>query len=132
MRRFARSPHDRSANQRTQAERNTSFPYATDEVVNRLECQRLLPTSLRSRPWPALGRGTSGMAAASAPGSELLEQVLRVYVEHYNSHRPHRALGLEPPASTADVSVVRDGQPRMVRRRDLLGGLLHEYHRQAA
>ena len=26
-----------------------------------------------------------------------LEQVLQVYVEHYNVHRPHRALGLEPP-----------------------------------
>jgi putative transposase len=26
-----------------------------------------------------------------------LEQVMRVYVEHYNAHRPHRALGLEPP-----------------------------------
>jgi transposase len=26
-----------------------------------------------------------------------LEQVLRIYVEHYNAHRPHRALRLEPP-----------------------------------
>ena len=26
-----------------------------------------------------------------------LEQVLRIYVQHYNQHRPHRALGLEPP-----------------------------------
>jgi putative transposase len=25
-----------------------------------------------------------------------LEQVLRVYIAHYNDHRPHRALGLEP------------------------------------
>ena len=24
-----------------------------------------------------------------------LEQVLRIYVRHYNKHRPHRALGLE-------------------------------------
>ena len=30
-----------------------------------------------------------------------LEQILRVYVQHYNGHRPHRALGLaapDPPA----------------------------------
>jgi putative transposase len=27
-----------------------------------------------------------------------LERVLRVYVEHYNTHRPHRALELKPPA----------------------------------
>ncbi len=26
-----------------------------------------------------------------------LEHVLRVYVDHYNAHRPHRALGLTPP-----------------------------------
>jgi putative transposase len=26
-----------------------------------------------------------------------LEQILRVYVRHYNTHRPHRALGLQPP-----------------------------------
>jgi Integrase core domain len=31
-----------------------------------------------------------------------LEQVLRVYVEHYNGHRPHRALRLEPPDPSAD------------------------------
>jgi putative transposase len=26
-----------------------------------------------------------------------LEQVLRVYVQHYNVHHAHRALGLQPP-----------------------------------
>jgi putative transposase len=61
-----------------------------------------------------------------------LEQVLRIYVAHYNRHRPHRALGLEPPVPPANLSVVRDGQPRRVHRRDLLSGLLHEYHRRAA
>jgi putative transposase len=61
-----------------------------------------------------------------------LEQVLRVYVAHYNHHRPHRALGLEPPDPLANLRVVRDGQPRRVHRRDLLSGLLHEYHRRAA
>ena len=30
-------------------------------------------------------------------GREHLEQVLQAYVEHYNVHRPRRALGLEPP-----------------------------------
>jgi transposase InsO family protein len=61
-----------------------------------------------------------------------LEQVLWAYVEHYNTHRPHRALGLDPPDPPADLSVVRDRQARRVHRRDLLGRLLHEYHRQAA
>ena len=30
-------------------------------------------------------------------GQRHLEHVLRVYVDHYNAHRPHRSLGLTPP-----------------------------------
>jgi putative transposase len=60
-----------------------------------------------------------------------LEQVLRVYVEHYNVHRPHRALRLEPPDPPVGPSVTSEHQHR-VHRRDRLGGLLHEYFRQAA
>ena len=33
-----------------------------------------------------------------------LEQVLRIDVEHYNGHRPHRALGLESPDAPTDPS----------------------------
>lgn len=61
-----------------------------------------------------------------------LEQVLRVYAAHYNTHRPHRALELRPPDPPAGLHVARERKPDMVRRRDRLGGLLHEYHRRAA
>jgi transposase InsO family protein len=60
-----------------------------------------------------------------------LERVLRIYVKHYNERRPHRALGLEAPDRRAGVTVVGEEQQRGVRRRDLLGGLLHEYQRAA-
>jgi len=60
-----------------------------------------------------------------------LEQVLRVYVEHYNRHRPHRALGFEAPDQPARLTVVGKSQPGAVHRRDLLGGLLNEYQRAA-
>ena len=60
-----------------------------------------------------------------------LEQVLRIYVEHYNQHRPHRALGLEPPEPSAGLTLVAEARRARVRRRDLLGGLLHEYRRAA-
>jgi transposase len=60
-----------------------------------------------------------------------LEQVLRSYVEHYNSHRPHRALHLESPDAPSGPVVISDNQRRVLRR-DRLSGLLHEYHRQAA
>ena len=60
-----------------------------------------------------------------------LERILRVYVRHYNEHRPHRALGLQPPDQPAGLTVDAEDQQGRVSRRDLLGGLLHEY-RQAA
>jgi putative transposase len=65
-------------------------------------------------------------------GRDHLEQILRIYVQDYNAHRPHRALGLQPPDPPADLIVVHNGQPSRAHRRDLLGGLLHEYHRRAA
>jgi putative transposase len=63
-------------------------------------------------------------------GPRHLDRTLRSYAEHYNRGRPHRALGLAPPQAEAwDPMAVR---PRDVRRRDLLGGLIHEYHAAAA
>jgi transposase InsO family protein len=53
-----------------------------------------------------------------------LEHVLRVYRRHYNEHRPHRALQLLPPNGRDPT---RLSAPTDLRRRDLLGGLIHEY-----
>jgi putative transposase len=55
-----------------------------------------------------------------------LEHVLRVYVEHYNQHRPHRSLDLNPPIPPAPATSTAP-PPLAIRRRDLLGGLVHEY-----
>jgi putative transposase len=60
-----------------------------------------------------------------------LEQVLRVYVQHYNAHCAHRALQLESPDAPTGPVVISDNQRRVLRR-DRLSGLLHEYHQQAA
>ena len=60
-----------------------------------------------------------------------LERILRVYVRHYNEHRPHRALGLQPPDQPVGLTVDAEDQQGRVSRRDLLGGLLHEYRRAA-
>jgi Integrase core domain len=35
-----------------------------------------------------------------------LEQVLRIYVQHYNRHRPHRALLLQPPDPPAQLTIL--------------------------
>jgi putative transposase len=55
-----------------------------------------------------------------------LEATLRVFASHYNGHRPHRALGMEAPAPRRRLHAVGTGLPS-VERRDLLGGLIHEY-----
>jgi putative transposase len=64
-------------------------------------------------------------------GRRHLEQVLRVYIEHYNVHRPHRALRLGSPDTPADSDAIHEAREGRVHRNDLLGGLLHEYQRAA-
>jgi putative transposase len=49
---------------------------------------------------------------------------LRVYRQHYNEHRPHRALRLLPPNGRNPTPSNAVARPH---RRDLLGGLIHEY-----
>jgi putative transposase len=65
-------------------------------------------------------------------GPQYLRAVLEEYVAHYNHHRPHRARNLRPPdhgactaASVADLVVAR------IRRRNVLGELIHECERAA-
>jgi len=60
-----------------------------------------------------------------------LEQVLRVYIDHYNGHRPHRALGLQLPDPAVEPALSSNDPPAQVHRRDLLDGLMHEYRRAA-
>jgi hypothetical protein len=52
------------------------------------------------------------------------------HAEHNNRQRPHRVLVLGPPLAEARDPI--PVSPRDVRRRDLLGGLIHEYYRVAA
>src|SRR6266568_909356 len=55
-------------------------------------------------------------------GSRHLERVLRTYARHYNQHRPHRGLALDVPEPQEPSTPAR---ARYVRRRDVLGGLIH-------
>jgi putative transposase len=63
-------------------------------------------------------------------GRRHLTTVLREYVQHYNEHRPHRGLDLGAPLSSCRGTAV--APPFPVRRRDVLGGLIHEYEAVAA
>jgi putative transposase len=56
-----------------------------------------------------------------------LRYVLAGYVAHYNQARPHRGLGQRTPLPYAQSTTCGP-----VRRRDVLGGLIHEYDQEAA
>jgi putative transposase len=61
-------------------------------------------------------------------GERHLRRVLAVYVAHYNTARPHRALRLRAPRLTSPLPRPVHGR---VRRRPILGGLLSEYETAA-
>jgi transposase InsO family protein len=57
-----------------------------------------------------------------------LTRVLHVFVQHYNRHRPHRALNLAPPdQERPTLTVAGSARAAEITRRDRLGGLIHEY-----
>jgi hypothetical protein len=61
-------------------------------------------------------------------GRRHLETVLAEYVDHYNSHRPHRSLSQRSPAAPDSLPApIDDIDPATLRRTDRLGGLIHEY-----
>jgi transposase InsO family protein len=59
-----------------------------------------------------------------------LRHLLREFVRHYNRARPHQALELEPPTGMPRAGPATPGC-RVVSR-PVLGGLTHEYEREAA
>jgi transposase InsO family protein len=61
-------------------------------------------------------------------GRRHLEHLLRIYRRHDNEHRPHRALDLFPPHGRDPTPLSASNRRQ---RRDLLGGLIHEYQAAA-
>jgi putative transposase len=66
-----------------------------------------------------------------------LRAVLDEYAAHYSRHRPHRVRNLRPPDGDGDgdgdgsTVLVTDLATARIRRREVLGGLIHEYQRAA-
>jgi putative transposase len=111
-------------------DRETKFTHAFEEIF-RTEGIKVIRAPIQApnanafaEPWVRTVRADC-LDRILILGRRHLEHVLRVYARHYNEHRPHRALHLLPPNG-------RDPTPpnaaaASVRRRDLLGGLIHEY-----
>jgi putative transposase len=60
-------------------------------------------------------------------GRRHLAGILYVYVEHDNQHRPHRSLGLGTPIPSVRGNTARTAALPQLRRREILGGRVHEY-----
>src|SRR3990170_4587256 len=111
-------------------DRDQKFTRSFDGVF-KTEGAEVILTPIRSpkvnAPCRAMGADGAGRVSgldrrARPPTSRASPRHLRVPLERC---RPHRGLGLTPPlAPPQDLLAV---SPRDFRRRDLLGGLIHEY-----
>jgi putative transposase len=113
-------------------DRDSKFTAAFDEVF-RSEAMRIIRTPIRAPRANAYIERWIGTVRRECLDRLLivnrrhLERVLPVYIRHYNEHRPHRSLNQRPPHHEpppgSDTLTALD----RVRRRDVLGGLIHEY-----
>jgi putative transposase len=115
-------------------DRDTKFTASFDEVFSSLGTQ-VIKAPVRSPRANAVAERfvrtvrTECLDWVLVLGRRHLHAVLREYVAHYNEHRPHRSLGLGVPAGRA----APPGPLLLpVRRRDVLGGLIHEYEALAS
>lgn len=115
-------------------DRDAKFSGPFDEIV-RCEGVRVVKTPVRAPQASAVAERwvrsvrSECLDHALIFGRHHLEQILRGYVTHYNAERPHRSLALAVP--TGGPHQAR-GSPSEIRRRDVLGGLIHEYYAAAA
>jgi putative transposase len=117
-------------------DRDAKFPGAFDEVF-RSEGTKIIRTPIKAPLANAFSERFVGTLRRECLdpilifGRGHLESCLRVYIEHYNGHRPHRALHMEPPAPRRPSVAAPEISSGPVLRRALLGGLIHEYERAA-
>jgi transposase InsO family protein len=110
-------------------DRDTKFTAAFDAVFTGADI-RIIRTPVRA-PWAnAIAERWIGTLRRECldhmliTGPRHLAVVLREYIEHYNTHRPHRSLQQHPPAGSTPPPRGATLRPL---RRDRLGGLVHEY-----
>jgi putative transposase len=103
-----------------------------DEVF-RSKCIQVIRTPLRAPRANAIAERFVGTIRRECfdrmviLGRRHLDAVLGEFVDHYNTHRPHRSLGQTapyPPPPTERGGAAAVGN---VVRTDRLGGLIHEY-----
>ncbi len=112
-------------------DRDAKFSGPFDEVL-RTEGVRIIRTPIRAPRANAFAERFVGTVRRECLdhvliyGRRHLERVLQTYVAHYMKERPHRGLGLAVPAGDRTPRV-RGTTRTPVERKDVLGGLIHEY-----
>jgi hypothetical protein len=116
-------------------DRDAKFTRAFDEVLGG-EGVRVIKLPYRAPRANSFAERWVGTARREALdhilifGRRHLELVLREFIEHYEQARPHQGLEQRVPRPRRQLEEQRTAGP--VIRLDRLGGLLHEYFRQAA
>jgi putative transposase len=111
---------------------DTKFTASFDTVF-RSEGIRIVRTPIRAPRANALAERFVGTVRRECLdrllifGRRHLEAVVHEYVEHYNSHRPHRSLGQLPPPRGMAAAELKNVDPSQLKRIDRLGGVIHEY-----
>jgi putative transposase len=115
-------------------DRDSKFTRAFDEIF-RTEGLEIIRTPFRAPKANAVAERFVRTVRAECldwlliAGSRQLERTLRTFADHYNTHRPHRALGLTPPQKDRPpLKLATTYSEKHLRRRDRLGGLIHEYN----
>jgi putative transposase len=110
-------------------DRDSTFTTAFDAVFTGADI-RIIRTPIRAPRANAIAERFIGTLRRECldhlliTGPRHLDVVLREYVQHFNTHRPHRSLDQRPPAGGTPP---RSGATVRPLRRDRLGGLIHEY-----
>jgi putative transposase len=116
-------------------DRDTKFTTSFEEVF-RSEGAEIILTPIRAPNANAFCERWVGTVRAecldwtSSSAEDTLERILRTYIDHYNEARPHRGLALKTPLGSSPPAV-GDVRAANIRRRDVLGGLIHEYRAAA-
>jgi transposase InsO family protein len=114
-------------------DRDSKFTASFDEVFHS-EGIRIIRTPVRAPRANAFAERFVGTVRRECLDRMLifhrrqLEVVLSEFIDHYNSHRPHRSLARSPPLSMAPASPPTSCLgAKQLRRTDRLGGFIHEY-----
>ena len=111
-------------------DRDSKFSRAFDQVF-RSEDMKIIRTPIRAPNANAYAERWVGTLRRECLDRILiinrrhLEHVVRLYTAHYNRHRPHRSLSLQPPDQQPAAAV--PVQARRIHKHELLGGLINEY-----